>query len=97
MLVIDANQKNRRAVCAATEAGYIKFPHLPGFIKTGCQASPLQTSQYCVHHAPRVSSCLLLKVPDGDNDPKPANERVVRVITGKKSTRSKTYYQVLTQ
>ena len=48
--------KNRRNVCAAKEAGLIEYPNLPGAIKTGCQSSPLQTSKYCFHHAPRVGT-----------------------------------------
>lgn len=46
--------KNRRDVCAATEAGYIQYEDLMGAIKTGCQLSPLQNSKFCYYHAPRT-------------------------------------------
>lgn len=88
MLVIDDKKKNRRVVCAATEAGYIEYHHLPGAIKTGCQLSPLQSSQYCSHHAPCVTD-----QDKSDDSLIPSNERIIRVITGKRVTRNKTYYQ----
>ena len=47
VLVIDGNLKNRRAVCAASEAGYLQYPGVCGTIKSGCQLTPLQTSKYC--------------------------------------------------
>ena len=56
VLVIDENMKNRRDVCAATNAGFIEYKEL-GSLKSGCQLSPIQGSNYCVLHAPRVSSC----------------------------------------
>ena len=83
-LVIDGNNKNRRDVCAATEAGFIEYKGLPGVIKTGCQLSPGYQSQYCYHHSPRVT-----RVANED-----AEQKIVSLITGKKTTRNGTYYQV---
>lgn len=74
--------KNQRNICAATEAGYIEYQHLPGAIKTGCQSSPLSTSKYCYQHAPRV--CARDKTSQG----------LVKLITGKKVTRNEVYYEV---
>ena len=91
VLVLDGNLKNRRDVCAATEAGFIQYPILPGSIKTGCQLSPLQTSSYCFYHAPRVSK---RSDPDGESADPSYVEGVVKVIVGKKTTRNTTYYQV---
>ena len=54
-LVIDGNMKNRRDVCAATEAGCIEYEGLPGVIVTGCQQTPGYQSRYCYSHAPRIS------------------------------------------
>ena len=84
VLVIDGNMKNRRDVCAATEAGFIEYEGLPGVIKTGCQLSPGYQSKYCYHHAPRVTRA-------GNND---TEEDIIKLITGKKTTRNGTYYQV---
>ena len=55
MLVIDGNMKNRRDICAASEAGFTEYEGLPGLIKTGCQLSPGYQSKYCYEHAPRIS------------------------------------------
>ena len=84
VLVIDGNMKNRHDVCAATEAGFIEYEGLPGVIKTGCQLSPGYQSKYCYHHAPRVTRA-------GNND---TEEDIIKLITGKKTTRNGTYYQV---
>lgn len=100
VLVLDGNMKNRRNVCAAKEAGLIEYPNLSGAIKTGCQSSPLQTSKYCFHHAPRVSTQLDLCDPDqlenvSSLQPNHTNqEGVVSYIVQKKITRSSIYYQV---
>ena len=101
VLVLDGNMKNQCNVCAATEAGYIQYPHLPGSIKTGCQLSPPSTSKYCYNHAPRVCTGLLLQESDLDckaADSQPTSdsthEGIVQLITGK-VTRSQVYYQVL--
>ena len=86
--------KNRRNVCAATEAGYIQYNSLPeANIKSGCQLSPLQTSNYCYYHAPRMS----LSKPESSSATDTTEEGIVKCIMGKKFTRQKTYYQVCTQ
>lgn len=46
--------KNHRAVCAATEAGYIEYAGLPGNVKSGCTNTPDQTNRFCTLHKPRV-------------------------------------------
>lgn len=88
-MVIDGNMKNRRDVCAASEAGYIEYEGLPGFIKTGCQNSPLGMSKYCYSHAPRISR-RSIEGSQTDN----SMEGIIKLITAKKQTRSGTYYQV---
>ena len=80
-------------MCAATEAGYIQYPSLPdSSIKTGCQLSPLQTSSYCYHHAPRVSK--RCSTSDTGEEIQESQEDIVHVIVGKKTTRNTTYYKV---
>jgi len=79
--------KNRRDICAASEAGFIEFEGLPGAIKTGCQLTPGYQSRYCYHHAPRVSSVQ-------DNKDGICSEGIVKVVTAEKKTRSGIYYQV---
>lgn len=87
--------KNRRNICAATEAGYAEYAHLPGSIKTGCQLSPLASSKYCYYHAPRASSGLYLQEPELSSSAEPStNEGIFKFIIGKKSTRNQVYYQV---
>ena len=88
MLVIDGNMKNRRDICAATEAGFIEFEGLPGAIKTGCQLSPGYQSKYCYYHAPRVST-----IGNIENE-RNQNEGVIKFIIAQKQTRNDTYYQV---
>ena len=88
MLVIDGNTKNRRDICAATEAGFVKFEGLPGAIKTACQLSPGYQSRYCYHYAPRVSKMEIVGV---END---QNEGVIKLIISQKQTRSDIYYKV---
>ena len=85
MLVIDGNMKNRRDVCAASEAGFVEYEGLPGMIKTGCQLSPTNYSKYCFEHAPRISC----RTQDQLSD---SREGVVRLITVKKETRGDVYY-----
>ena len=65
VLVIDGNCKNRRDICAATEAGFIENGSLPGMIMTECQHTPMQNSPFCCQHAPRVS--VTLPVADTDD------------------------------
>jgi len=78
--------KNQRDVCAATEAGFVKFEGLPGAIKTGCKLSPGYQSRYCYHHAPCVSTI--------QNEQSSHSEGVVKLITAQKQTCNGTYYQV---
>ena len=80
--------KNRRDVCAASEAGYIQYEGLPTFIKTGCQYSPGYSSKYCFEHASRIA---VSEEGSATND---GYEGVVKIITAKKETRSGVYYQV---
>lgn len=95
VIVLDGNMKNRRNICAATEAGYTKYAHLPGSIKTGCQLSPLASSKYCYYHAPRASAGLYLQKPEIPSDVEtPTDEGIIQFILGKKTTRSQIYYQV---
>ena len=100
MFVMDGNCKNRRDVCGATEAGYIEYPGLPRgcAIKSGCQLSPMRTSRYCVHHAPRLSAMESLQDPDTASDIKDGSQLschgILKLIIGKKVTRNTTYYQV---
>ena len=84
--VLDGNQKNRRNVCAATQAGLIEYEGLPGSIISGCQLSPCYRSNYCFHHAPRV-----MKSSNHECDEK---EIMVRYIVGKRTTRKGVSYQV---
>ena len=90
VLVLSGYLKNRRDVCAATEAGYIQYPTLPdSVIKSGCQLSPLQTSSYCYYHAPRVSKRCSTSDEDDEKQETPCSqEGVVHVIVGKKTTRN---------
>lgn len=90
--------KNRRDVCAATEAGYLEYEGLPGKIKSGCQLTPLQSHKYCYFHAARVfkpeSQSQLLPNTEcsrrGDFE-----EGIIKFIISKKQMRSGTYYQVI--
>lgn len=95
---MDGNCKNRRDVCGATEAGFIECSGLIGAIKTGCQFSPMKTTKYCVHHSPRISPMSNLPDPDTtkeDVTTVPSDQHgVLRMIVSKKTTRTKTYYQV---
>jgi hypothetical protein len=90
VLVLDGNRKNRRDICAA---GYIEYKSLPGTIKTGCQLSPMRTSQY---HAPRVSKVCAQDCTSTSESTGSANdEGIVKVVLAKKVTRNTTLYQVL--
>lgn len=87
VLVVDGNMKNRRDVCAASEAGCIQYEGLPIVVKTGCQLTPGYLSKYCFTHAPRI---VRSEVGAADS----LNEGIVKIITAKKETRSGLYYQV---
>lgn len=92
MLVIDGNMKNRRDVCAATEAGYSQYDGLPGVIKTGCQLSPGCQSKYCINHAPRIVR-RTFEQSESEREEE-FKEGIAKIITAKKETRSGKYYQV---
>lgn len=103
VLVIDGNLKNRRAVCAATEAGYLQYPGLSGSIKSGCQMTPMQTSKYCYHHATRVSKLMppsevfqesLGYGTSQSTKEVSGKEGIIKFILSKKQTRNEVYYQV---
>lgn len=81
--------KNRRDICAANEAGYLKFEGLPD-IKTGCQLTPICQSKYCYKHATRITHC----DRSADHPETFCSEESTQVITSKKQTRNGTYYQV---
>lgn len=102
-IVIDGNQKNRRSVCMASQAGYVEYPSLPtGSIVTGCTLSPAFKSRYCASHSPRLCSTpkyLCESDLDGsgasvDQPTSNSEEQVVGVIRDKKTTRSSIYYKV---
>jgi len=80
--------KNHRAVCAATEAGYIEYAGLPGSIKSGCKNTPVQISRFCSFIKPRV----LLPKGCHSND----GNKVIETIL-EKSTRSQNFYIVRQQ
>lgn len=83
VLVIDGNLKNHRAVCAATDAGYIEYCGLPGSIKSGCTNTPLQKSRFCEIHKPRTL------VTPGES-----LNSVIEMILEKKTLRSHNLYKV---
>lgn len=83
-LVVDGNMKNRRLVCAATHAGYTEYKGLSGRVRTGCPNMPAHKSQYCTLHKP----CIAAK------DTICQTSEPVGIITGKRSTRTSTLYEV---
>ena len=96
VIVIDGNMKNRRDVCAATEAGYIQYNGLPGKINTGCQLTPLQAQKFCYYHAERAFKSVSPLQPNQQSTEcnLSSEEGVVKLIVSKKQIRSGTYYQV---
>ena len=94
VLVLDGNMKNQRDVCAATEAGFIQYSSLAGSIKTGCQLTPLRSSKYCFHHAPRVAQ-KSIDCPETEcTSASTKEDGIVKYLIAKKVTRNATYYQV---
>lgn len=81
--------KNRRDVCAATEAGFTEYEGLVGAIKTGCQQSPGYQSKYCYSHSPRIAT-----ISSDEPQQSTTKEGVVGVILTMKQTRNGVYYQV---
>ena len=82
VLVLDGNQKNNRPVCAAGEAGFVEYAGLPGKVKTGCMATPEQSSLFCSLHKPRQ-----LKVSPTNSE---GQHGVIEMILRKK--RNKKYH-----
>ena len=82
VLVIDGNMKNHRAVCAASDAGYIDYTGLSSTIKSGCTNTPEQKSRFCSDHKPRALAC----TSDTNG--------VIEMILEKKTTRSMNHYKV---
>ena len=66
VIVLDGNMKNKRDICYAKNAGFIKFDGLSGSIKTGCPATPGFRSRYCTRHNNHV--CTLLSSQDVDEE-----------------------------
>lgn len=102
VLVLDGNMKNNREVCFATMAGYAEFSGLVGKIRTGCPNTPSYKSRYCSLHSP------ITVIPqeaqfsnDGDelvahlNQERQSEEQHAAIITGKRTTRTSTFYQVM--
>ena len=101
VIVVDGNMKNRRDICAATEAGYVEYSGLPGKIKSGCQLTPMQTSKYCYQHAERVCKPTPASLQEDEEQGRASSNRkmlseegIVKMILSKKQTRSGVYYQV---
>lgn len=86
VLVLDGNQKNNRPVCAAGEAGFVEYAGLPGKVKTGCMATPEQSSLFCSLHKPHQ-----LKVSSTNSE---GQHGVIEMILRKKETRSTIHYEV---
>ena len=98
---------NRRDVCYAIDAGYVKFEGLSGSIKSGCQATPAYKSRYCDCHKHLACDTQQLRGTDDEdgNDldasigpllrsQKQPGESIVELILAKKQTRQQTYYKV---
>jgi len=104
VIVIDGNQKIRRSICMATDAGYIEYSSLPESIKTGCTNSPKFKSRFCEKHQPRSISDNPQYLTDKDIeevDPNGLQQsstetggQVVELLLEKKTTCSGTYYKV---
>lgn len=102
VMVIDGNQKIRRSVCMATDAGSIEYPSLPGSIKIGCTRSPKFKSRFCEQHEPRsysgnpqhLSESHIEKLSPTKHHPLQSEGQIVELLLEKKSTRNGTYYKV---
>ena len=101
-MVIDGNQKIRRSVCMATDAGSIEYPSLPGSIKTGCIRSPKFKFKFCERHEPRsylgnpqnLSESHIEELSSTKHNSLQSEGQIVELLLEKKSTRSGTYYKV---
>ena len=100
-LVIDENQKNRRAVCMASEAGYIEYPSLRKL--GGCINSPAYVSRFRLQHFPRLCIAKPRYLSEDDLEGSDVDklhhrtsedgEPVIHLLL-EKTTRSGTYYKV---
>ena len=103
-IVIDGNQKIRRSICMAMEAGSIQYHSLPGSIKTGCTNSPKYKSRFCEQHLSRSLSANPQFLTEQDTEStnpinsqqlsSEINGQLVELLLEKKTTRSCTYYKV---
>jgi len=82
VLVIDGNMKNYQDIYYAKSAGHTEFVDLPGQIITDCINIPAYKSRYCTDHTS------LSSVTD---------EMPLNIITAKKTTYARVYYQVTEQ
>lgn len=89
VLVLDGNQKNNRPVCAAEDAGFVEYTGLPGRVKTGCMATPEQTSIFCPLHKPRH----IRQHCSSSSIQKESRHGVIEMIL-RKDTRNTTHYEV---
>lgn len=98
VLVFDGNCKNYRDVCKARDAGYMEYDGLEGVVKTGCMNTPKLESRYCELHTQNVAVPQHLDLdgvyPQTTQNLSSAEESVIAMITGKRSTRSGDYFQV---
>lgn len=106
MMVIDGNQKNKRSVCMATDAGFIEYPSLPGTLKTGCTKSPAFKSRFCSQHTPRICTSrpkylaaddleTCIDKAETTTDTTPKDVPVIELLLEKKCTRNGEYYKVI--
>lgn len=101
---MDGNQKIRRPVCMAVDAGFIQYPSLPGAIKTGCTRTPGFKSRFCDEHLPRIPMHKPQYLTENDIENAdsvtskncvPISEgQVVELLLQKRTTRSDTFYKV---
>lgn len=101
VMIIDGNQKIRRSVCMATDAGSIEYPSLPGSIKTGCTRSPKFKSRFCEHEPKSyignpqyLSDNHIEETNPTKHHPSQHEGQIVELLLEKKSTHNGTYYKV---
>lgn len=94
-VVIDGNMKNHRAVCYATNAGYVEYKGLPGQVRTGCPNTPEFMSRYCSIHKPIVAVPQNISLEGEAANPSISiSEDQVGLIINKRVTRHSTLYEV---
>ena len=76
-------------MCAAENAGFVECTGLPERVKTGCMATPEQTSLFCMQHNPRQ-----MKLQSSDSSVQEVHHGVVEIILRKEDTRTTTHYEV---